>query len=92
MPKVKRPEYCTCKKCGEWKASTRHHLLPRRIYGRRNNSRVVLLCRECHSLLERRIPYKQIPRRHYFAIYLTFMLEGSHAVRLLQEGNADVVR
>lgn len=93
MPRKERKvRECTCPKCGERKLATRHHLWPKRHYGTERNSRVVILCKECHRKLEMRIPYKRIPHRFYVAIYLTFMLEGSYAVRLLQEGNAGVVR
>lgn len=80
MKKRGKIRECNCPKCGEWRIMTRHHLWPRRVYGRENNSRVVILCQECHRELERRIPFKRIPHRFYVSIYLTFMLEGSYAL------------
>ena len=45
---------CPC--CGKEAPMTRHHILPRRHFGRKNNREVFLLCRSCHNALERRIP------------------------------------
>lgn len=45
-----------CPKCGEECKATRHHILPRRWFGSgKQNSEVILLCEECHKLLEAQI-------------------------------------
>ena len=72
---AKRKKECECPKCHELKPMTRHHILPKRIYGRNQNKHIFLLCRRCHNALELRIPLGRIPRRFYFSILLTFLLE-----------------
>jgi 5-methylcytosine-specific restriction endonuclease McrA len=80
MAKRKKPDkYRACPKCGEVKLMTRHHIYPRRVYGQHYNSRVFMLCWDCHCALEKRIPYAPIPHHHYPAILITFLLEGNHA-------------
>lgn len=73
----RRKRYGVCPKCGIEQPLTRHHLTPRRFYGRQHNNWIVLLCRKCHDNLEQRIPFKRIPKRFYISIYLTFMLEDN---------------
>jgi hypothetical protein len=61
---------CPC--CGEVKPMTKHHIFPVRHFGRKNNTFIFMLCRECHSELERYIPFAQMPRAFYNAIMLVF--------------------
>ena len=62
-----------CPACGEMVAMTSHHIFPRRIYGRKSNNHVILICRRCHSSLERYIPDAPMPRDFYNAIVIVFL-------------------
>ena len=43
----------SCPKCRTVQRLTVHHCLPKRWYGRKNNSKYLLyLCRGCHDILE----------------------------------------
>ncbi|MCR4284043.1 MAG: hypothetical protein NUV64_01850 [Parcubacteria group bacterium] len=55
------------------KEPTRHHVLPKRHYGKgnRNKGGVVKVCRNCHDKIELNIPYKKMPASFYYNI-LTF--------------------
>lgn len=65
-----------CPKCGEKRVATRHHVFPRRFFGKKNNHEVVHLCRACHNRLELLIPrYEQMPREWYQSL-ITKFLEG----------------
>jgi len=84
MSRKKKPKTCEgynyrkiCPKCGVNQMMTRHHILPKRVYGRHQNKHIFLLCRSCHDALELRIPLSRIPRRFYFSILLTFLLENA---------------
>lgn len=62
-----------CPACGGVVSMTSHHIFPVRHYGRKNNNHVLLLCRSCHSQLERYIPYAAMPRDFYNAIVIVFL-------------------
>lgn len=64
-----------CSGCNEHKPLTKHHIFPRRHYGRQHNKFIFLLCRSCHNELEKRIPLELIPKRFYVSILITFLLE-----------------
>ena len=58
---------CPC--CHKRTYLTRHHVLPRRHFGRgKKNPQTVLLCRPCHDKLELLIPYERMPLDFYFTI------------------------
>lgn len=55
-----------CPKCGRVRKITRHHIYPRRIFGRGKNNIILLLCVECHRDIERIIPRKtQLTKEQY---------------------------
>lgn len=61
-----------CPKCKEVKELTRHHIYPRRFFCGR--SEVVLICRKCHDLLERKIPEKKkLPEQFYELVVHNFL-------------------
>ena len=64
-----------CPKCREYKKMTRHHVYPRRHFGKRNNNVIFHLCRECHVELETRIPFYRIKKHRYVVILLRFLEE-----------------
>jgi len=83
-----------CPACGVVCSMTSHHIFPVRIYGRKNNNHVLLLCRSCHSHLERYIPYAPMPRDFYNAIVKVFLEHLCHKAqaksihRLFDESDA----
>ena len=63
-----------CPKCRKVKPLTKHHLFPRRFFGRKNNSHTFDLCRDCHDDLEELIPqHQRLPRDDYPLILLKFL-------------------
>lgn len=64
-----------CPKCDRLMILTRHHIKPRRWFGkgRRNNS-VIYICRECHDELELLIPYERKKVSFYYEVIKQFGL------------------
>jgi transcription elongation factor Elf1 len=63
-----------CPKCKEEKIMTKHHIYPIRFFGKKDNTKRFLLCRECHDCLERHIPLHQImPKEFYPAVIEMFL-------------------
>ena len=62
-----------CPKCHCQKILTKHHIKPRRWFGRgkRNNS-VIYICRECHDELELLIPYEKQKVPFYYQVIKQF--------------------
>ncbi len=54
---------------------TRHHIYPKRIYGRQHNRQVFILCRKCHNELETHIPYQRMTHDFYQQIVHVFLEE-----------------
>ena len=76
-----------CPKCGEMKIRTKHHVMPRRHYGKVGNNLIIYLCRQCHWKLEWHIPYEQMPDTFYVDVIRRFLdrydlpLEGRNYVK-----------
>lgn len=69
-----RPREGICPKCKEHTLLTRHHYRPVRFFGRQNNKQILLICSDCHSMLERLIPQReQMPVTFYFSIVELFL-------------------
>jgi len=64
-----------CPTCDHHGALTKHHIYPKRIYGKEHNSRHYLLCRTCHNELETHIPYTKRSHDFYPAILKQFVEE-----------------
>jgi extradiol dioxygenase family protein len=62
-----------CPKCQDNAALTKHHIKPRRFFGRRKNNEVVYLCAPCHNELERLIPRQKLSAWMYYAIVDYFL-------------------
>jgi len=63
-----------CPKCEEFKTLTRHHIFPRRWFGRgRRNGHYLYICRECHDELEGLIPYHKKKRGFYVEVVECFL-------------------
>ena len=70
MTAIVRP----CPKCKEEKVMTRHHIYPIRFFGKEDNKERFLLCRECHTDLEKYIPnYQVMPKEFYPAVIQMFL-------------------
>lgn len=54
-----------CPGCHEQKQPTKHHVFPRRHFGRKSNNNILKLCKQCHQDLEKMIPYEKMPREFY---------------------------
>jgi len=71
-----------CPACGQARPMTKHHVKPRRWFGRENNETTVKLCRDCHDEVERRIYHAEgghknkLSEEQYWAILLKFMAGG----------------
>ncbi len=79
MPR--KDNYTVCPCCNEVRVLTRHHVYPRRVYGRANNNDVFLLCRNCHDELETYIPYDPMPIDFYPRILHRFVNELCRAAK-----------
>ena len=71
-----------CPVCGKRKKLTRHHIFPRRWFGKKNNNDIYLLCRDCHRKLEKKI-YRaerggqlRLSREKYWKILSEFIKLG----------------
>lgn len=73
MPR--KDNYTVCPCCDEERVLTRHHIYPRRVFGRQNNNDIFLLCRACHTDLETYIPYEPMPVEFYQRILTQFVEE-----------------
>lgn len=63
-----------CRKCHRYESQlTKHHVLPKRHF--KNSKIFLLLCRTCHSDLERLIPYRKVHVRFYFFVLVVFGIE-----------------
>jgi len=71
MPRKSNYTVCPC--CGKERILTRHHVYPRRVFGRQNNNELFLLCRACHDELETFIPYHPMPADFYPRILNEFV-------------------
>lgn len=68
-----------CPKCGVVKPLTRHHILPKRLFGSQGNRDIFLLCRECHSELELLIPLRTKKEDiFYYQIVFKFLNGGKY--------------
>ena len=72
--------YGTCPACHEKTKLERHHICPRRFYGKgKHNDHIVLLCTDCHRDIESLIPQeRKMPTCWYFGIVARFIMEKSH--------------
>ena len=63
-----------CPKCGEVGKLTKHHILPKRFFG--YTRKVFILCRGCHSDLEKLIPQEtQKEVMFYYKVIIQFLNE-----------------
>jgi len=62
-----------CPKCKQYKPMTRHHIYPKCFYGKEKNDTVFLLCRDCHTELEKNIPSFRMPHSFYPNVVLAFI-------------------
>jgi len=63
-----------CPKCGKDMKLTKHHILPKRHFGGRNNNLLFFLCRQCHSKLELDISQTKIlTTLEYYQIIIRFL-------------------
>ena len=70
----------SCPKCNKPYGQviySEHHILPKRLF--KGSKEVLPICRGCHDLLERKIPFaKRLPIAIYYLIVNNFL--GYHAV------------
>ena len=70
--KKKRLYNCPVKGCNQLRPFTIHHILPDRIFGK--TPFTVPMCQECHSRLEKMIPYgRELTPGEYFDIAYSFV-------------------
>lgn len=60
-----------CPKCKVRKNLTKHHIFPIRHYGYTNIT--ICLCRECHSELEKQIPFDKMDNLFYRQVVKNFL-------------------
>jgi len=64
-----------CPKCNEFTALTKHHIKPKRFFGKRNNTDWIYICRDCHDDLEKLIPLKELqPVEFYYNVVELFLM------------------
>ena len=67
--------YGLCPKCLYLRDLTKHHIYPKRFFGRHSNTAILLLCRSCHDLLETNIPQDDILHKEdYLQIAREFLI------------------
>lgn len=63
-----------CPKCNEIKQLTKHHIYPKRHFGKgRKNNKTIRICRSCHDDIERLIPFDEQPIAFYPHIVSVFL-------------------
>lgn len=63
-----------CPKCYKRPANSRHHIFPRRYWGKgRQNNYIIMFCRLCHDSIELLIPFRKMPKEFYVKIVREFM-------------------
>lgn len=72
-----------CVKCRRLKPKTRHHVLPRRFFGHSENSPCLLICRTCHSELEKEIPEKELQTIEFYWEVIFIFLK-TNRVRIIE--------
>ena len=66
--------YGLCPACKYLRELTRHHIYPRRFFGKNQNSPILHLCRACHDLIEEEIPLEErLSKREYMQIAVDFL-------------------
>jgi transcription elongation factor Elf1 len=71
-----------CPKCNEERPLTKHHVYPKRWFGRgKENQQYLWICRECHDELELLIPYKKKKRNFYVDIVDFFFNQDMEVAR-----------
>lgn len=67
-----------CPKCLEIKHLTKHHCFPKRFFPKQPKPVCLWICRDCHSDLEREIPYrKKMSRDFYLKVVRDFLKRGT---------------
>lgn len=74
--KAQRNDDRICEKCNKKglpeNEITRHHIQPKRFF--KGKGKIALLCRRCHDILEKLIPYKpKLCVSEYFDIFNNFL-------------------
>lgn len=74
-----------CARCGSSEHLTRHHIYPRQFFKgtKNNNKKIVVLCEEHHTELEKHIPHHQKLSRNYYENVLKSFLLGLIAILFL---------
>ena len=69
-----------CPKCLEITELTKHHILPKRYFKKKNDYMVLHICRKCHDILEiiikKKEKYNELSKEEYIGIAQQFI--GSH--------------
>jgi len=66
--------YGMCPACLEMSYLTKHHLLPKRFFRKQKKPATLFLCRDCHNLLESKIPYgEKLYKNDYLEIARKFL-------------------
>lgn len=61
-------------KCLELKTVEYHHVMPRRFYGKKNNTIRLLLCSDCHREIEKILPHSiKLTRKQYLEIHVQWL-------------------
>jgi len=64
-----------CPKCHRYKLLTRHHIFPKRNFGKKYNEQYLYLCRNCHDALEKLIPFEKKKKQFYIEVVANFLKE-----------------
>ena len=67
-------KYSICPKCMECRKLTRHHIFPRRFFGKSNN--ILYICRKCHDEIETIIPrHNKLTKIEYKKLHKQWLTE-----------------
>ncbi len=69
-----------CPRCLHIRGLSKHHVFPKRFFGKGNGNRsVLLLCGECHEFIENIIPYSvKLNKGQYLELHQLFLKGESY--------------
>lgn len=67
--------YGICPRCMYLRDLTKHHIYPRRFFGKLLNAPILFLCRTCHDLLETNIPQDMVLHKDDYLLIVREFLQ-----------------
>lgn len=73
----------SCPKCNQTTKLTRHHILVKRFFGSPDNAPILLICRTCHTELEKLIPEHQMQTVEFYWEVIFYFL-NTNKIRVVE--------